>query len=141
MFLALHVMMAEDFKMKCFISGHLDVTESEFNEHYIPLIDKALADGCSFVIGDARGADRMAQQYLNGKTKDVVIFHMFELPRYNEGSWNTKGGYQTDNDRDSAMTKASDFDLAWVREGKEKSGTAKNVNRRILHKHLEKMEL
>ena len=40
-----------------FVSGHLDLTCAEFDAHYRPAIDKALAAGDSFVVGDARGAD------------------------------------------------------------------------------------
>lgn len=47
-----------------FISGHLDLTDAEFQEHYVPRIDAALAEESAFVVGDARGCDRMAQLYL-----------------------------------------------------------------------------
>jgi hypothetical protein len=47
-----------------FISGHLDLTQAEFDLHYRYLIDQALEENQSFVVGDARGADLLAQQYL-----------------------------------------------------------------------------
>ena len=37
----------------------------------------------------------------------------------------------SDEERDLAMSCASTDDIAWVRSGREKSGTAKNINRRI----------
>jgi len=43
------------------ISGHIDLTQEEFDEHYVPAINKAIDIGGWFVIGDARGADAMAQ--------------------------------------------------------------------------------
>lgn len=117
-----------------YISGHLDLTEEEFREHYIPAIDYAIFFGYKFVVGDARGADKMAQEYLKNVGNNVyhliTVYHMFDKPRHNAASFNTKGGYKTDEERDIAMTKASDYDIAWVRPGRETSGTSKNIMRR-----------
>lgn len=113
-----------------FISGHLDITEEEFNSHYVAMIDAALESGGHFVVGDARGADTMAQQYLFGKTNNVTVFHMFDSPR-NDIGFPTVKGFVSDEERDAAMTFNSDRDIAWVREGREKSGTQKNLDRRI----------
>lgn len=117
--------------MSCcyFISGHLDLTVDEFAAHYIPAIEQALAQEASFVVGDARGADTMAQQYLFNKTMRVQVYHMFEHPRFNAG-FATVGGFISDKARDTQMTLDSDHDIAWVREGREQSGTHKNLLRR-----------
>ncbi|NEO85461.1 MAG: hypothetical protein F6J87_14620 [Spirulina sp. SIO3F2] len=112
-----------------FISGHLSLSESEFEAHYRPAIDQALARGDAFVVGDARGADAMAQNYLFGKTDTVVVYHMFVSPRHNPG-FRTVGGFTTDEERDQQMTADSDQDIAWVRPGREISGTQKNRDRR-----------
>lgn len=75
----------------------------------------------------------MAQQFLSNEQIDVnsvVVYHMFIAPRNHVSKFLTKGGYVNDEDRDSAMTKESDYDIAWVRPGKEKSGTAINIRRR-----------
>jgi hypothetical protein len=114
------------------ISGHLDLTPQEFKEHYEPLIDQAIAKGCDFIVADARGTDAIAQEYLASRAEafKVIVYHMFERPRNNGGSFLTQGGYQSDDERDTAMTAASDFDIAWVRPGREKSGTARNIARR-----------
>ncbi len=112
-----------------FISGHLDLTQDEFDREYIPLIEKALLQGDKFVIGDARGADTIAQKYLsqfNGWT-NVTIYHMFESPRNNVGNYKTVGGFKNDSERDCNLTYCSDYDIAWVRPGRENSGTAKNL--------------
>ena len=97
--------------------------------HYQQPIHQALARGDEFVIGDARGADMMAQQYLLGKTDCVVVYHMFTSPRNNAG-FTTRGGFQSDAERDQQMTLDSDQDIAWVRPGREKSGTQQNLDRR-----------
>lgn len=114
-----------------YISGHLDITVAEFIEHYSYRILEAFYAGHDFVVGDARGADTMAQEFLLGIGANVTVYHMFESPRYKFALlFPTIGGFQSDTERDAAMTAASDYDIAWVREGREKSGTAKNINRR-----------
>lgn len=113
-----------------FISGHLSLSDTEFYEHYRPAIDAALAHGDSFVVGDARGADTLAQNYLLGKTDNVLVYHMFTEPRNNAG-FKTVGGFKSDSERDARMTAESDHDIAWVRPGRETSGTQKNLDRRI----------
>jgi hypothetical protein len=113
-----------------FISGHLDLTIDEFNFHYKPMIDSAIENGDSFVVGDANGADKMSIYYLFIEEKvDVTIYHMLEYPRNNVG-FKRKGGYKSDIERDSAMTRDSDYDIAWVRAGRENSGTSRNIKRR-----------
>ncbi len=113
-----------------FISGHLDLTEDELAEHYTPRLLQGVAEGASFVVGDAGGCDAMAQQVLcTAGCGRVRVFHMFEAPRNNAG-FPTTGGFRSDRERDEALTAASDADIAWVRPGREKSGTAKNLERR-----------
>lgn len=122
-------MVDESMQTTHFVSGHLNLTEAEFQQHYQPALDYALANGDAFVVGDARGADAMAQTYLHGKTEAVTVYHMFLSPRYNPG-FKTIGGFKTDDSRDTQMTQDSDGDIAWVRPGRENSGTQKNLNRR-----------
>lgn len=117
--------------MKVFISGHLDLTEDEFNDFYKDKIDLAISLDCEFIIGDAKGADTMAQTYLSErKYSKVVVYHMFNSPRNNVGNFCTKGGYISDEERDKTMTNDSNIDIAFIRKGREKSGTAKNLLRR-----------
>jgi len=121
-----------------FISGHLDLTREEFDRYYVPQIDKAIIEGdACFVVGDAKGADCMAQDYLwlqyklgEINSRSVTVFHMFTDPRNHYGTFPLKGGFKSDKERDEAMTNASNEDIAWVRPGREKSGTAKNLKRR-----------
>ncbi len=124
-----------------FISGHLDLTQDEFNEHYMPYIIEALVEGHDFVVGDARGADEMGQNFLKkwlpilGIVTRVTVYHMFQIPRHNAG-FATKNGFTKDTGKDAAMTADSDYDLAWVRPEKHSSvsgrvsGTEQNIIRR-----------
>ena len=122
-------MVDESMPITHFVSGHLTLTETEFQQHYQSALDQALANGDAFVVGDARGADAMTQAYLHGKTDAVTVYHMFTSPRHNPG-FKAIGGFQTDEARDTQMTHDSDSDIAWVRPGRENSGTQKNLNRR-----------
>lgn len=128
--------------MTFFISGHRDITQEEFDKYYKPAIDNVLINykpAVFFVVGDYRGVDTMAQQYLYDKTKElfwfdsnqVTVYHMFDSPRnFVCNDFKTKGGFKTDEERDAAMTKDSDTDIAFVRKGKRNSGTAQNIVRR-----------
>lgn len=119
-----------------FISGHRDISKEEFNQLYVPAINEALRDqDVKFVVGDYEGVDIMAQEYLSKvadlKHSQVTVYHMFSLPRnFYSPKFNTKGGYKTDEERDAAMTRESDRDIAFVRRGKRNSGTAQNIVRR-----------
>ena len=125
-----------------FISGHLDLTHEEFTEHYEPLLKKCLASGYVFVVGDARGCDTMSQQWLRSHGAMATVFHMFHSPRNNH-EFPCRGGFGSDAARDEAMTAASDADVAWVRPGRENSGTAKNLKRRmdLIEDEARKMEM
>lgn len=113
-----------------FVSGHLNLSEQEFSDHYVEKISEAHALGHTFVVGDARGADARALQFIGEIFGTAVVFHMFEAARNNPHAFPTRGGFQTDDLRDEAMSKASDYDIAWVRPGRETSGTAANIERR-----------
>lgn len=113
-----------------FVSGHLDLTPAEFEQHYAPALTELLRAGASFVVGDARGADALAQAWLAEQSADVTVFHMFDSPRHHSEPHVLRGGFTSDAERDRVMTDASTCDVAWVRPGRERSGTAKNLARR-----------
>lgn len=112
-----------------FVSGHLTLSIQEFDQHYAPKLKAALDEGCQFVVGDFKGTDAQAQLWLKARKAEATVYHMFESPR-NNADFPCVGGFKSDEERDAAMTTASDFDIAWVRPGREKSGTAKNISRR-----------
>lgn len=122
--------------MTYFISGHRDLTWEEFTKWYAPAISKVICTDkeAKFVVGDCEGADRMAQDYLLAcgvSFRNITVYHMFKAPRYLTRSCTlTQGGFTSDVERDAAMTEHSDRDIAFIRKGKESSGTAQNILRR-----------
>ena len=127
-----------------FISGHRDITHEEFDKFYVPKINEAISDVTRFVVGDYEGADIMAQEYLKtlceeGRLKysQISVYHMFDSPRHlASDKFTLVGGFKGDVERDTAMTEASDKDIAFIRKGKWTSGTAQNILRR--YEKLEK---
>lgn len=115
--------------MVAFISGHRDLTQEEFDLFYVPLLNEAIEKKHTILVCDYCGADLMAQKYLNDKKYyNVTVVHMFSKPRnYYEG-FKKKGGFKSDEDRDSFCTENSDYDIAWSR--REGSGTWQNIERR-----------
>lgn len=131
-----------------FVSGHRDLLPSEFYQHYQPQLDEAIAAGHHFVVGDAPGADAMVQMYLSTEPvlnlpknsrqvltdrvapERVTVYHARRKPRHWYNGFAIQGGYASQSAKDAAMTAVSDYDIAWVRPGKETSGTARNLARR-----------
>ena len=80
----------------------------------------------------------------NKTGRKLTIYHMFESPRnIPEGyeppigieeildcSVSTISGFKSDEERDSAMTRDSDFDIVFVKDDRWDSGTAQNIKRR-----------
>lgn len=116
-----------------FVSGHRDITFEEFVRHYGPLLHKAVREpGVKFVVGDYEGVDSYTQIFfrLQAFRPDVTVYHMGDKPMRHAGWFKCVGGFLTDESRDAAMTSISHEDIAWVRPGKEDSGTAINLRRR-----------
>jgi hypothetical protein len=122
-----------------FISGHRDISKDEFELHYASKIRDIVEEDpyAKFVVGDYHGVDNLAQIFLYKLVEEgilafdsITVYHMFTEPRNNLCAFKTIGGFTSDIERDSAMTNISDEDIAWVRLGKESSGTAQNLMRR-----------
>lgn len=115
------------------ISGHLDITIEEFRTHYMHAIQVALNKGHNIVVGDAPGVDQLAQAVLFvWGARNVTVYYnaQWEKPRNNIGQWSTIGVGSRPSDKDAIMTLSSSYDIAWVRPGKKRSGTAGNIARR-----------
>lgn len=121
--------------MKYFVSGHRDLTEQEFIEHYQSIIDDIIEQDnyAEFVVGDWEGCDSLFINYLNEELcgQKIHIYYV-DNPRVCVDKENKQVLHKRDNydECDASMTKNSDFDIAWVRPGREDSHTAKNIKRR-----------
>lgn len=119
-----------------FISGHRDIKEEDFKNFYVPVLERIVENepDSEFVVGDYWGVDEMAQNWLRDNLKDhkrVTVYHMWKNPRVLSSKlFKTSGGYKNDVERDSAMTRVSDQDIAFIYPGKWTSGTAQNILRR-----------
>ena len=78
--------------MTYFISGHRDITPEEFEKFYVPAIVDVIDtcnnnyDDCEFVVGDCRGCDEMAANfianYIKENTDDTEYPKPITLMRY-----------------------------------------------------------
>jgi hypothetical protein len=138
--------------LRYFISGHIDLSQEQFDKFYKDRILKAIASNGTFVMGSAPGADYMAQQFLYESFKHdpteldrMIVYHRGDNPETQliDSRIKTIGGFKSHNAKDTAMTKASDMDIAYVRSYDESkilygekfnphriSGTQQNLNRR-----------
>lgn len=123
--------------MRYFVSGHRDLTKEEFEEHYVPLIQKAVKEDSwvEFNVGDWEGFDSMFLEYMYRRFNDIFInVYYVEKPRPKLELVNREHVFLNKRDTydicDESMTRNSDFDIAWIRPGKEDSHTAKNIRRR-----------
>lgn len=120
--------------MVYFISGHRNIDQEFFDKYYRPLLEAVFQNDPfpKFVVGDCEGVDTMAQDWLEKNvTKDIVtVYHMYDSPRHNAGPFKTVGGFKSDIERDEAMTRNSDIDIAYIMKGRWTSGTAQNILRR-----------
>lgn len=127
--------------MRYFISGHRDLTIKEFEEHYIPLIQKVVEEDiyADFIVGDWEGCDTQFLEWLlcTRPNNSIVEIYCVNFPRvkidnvsiinFENVFFTTKNTY---DECDASMTKDSDFDIAWIRPGRENSHTANNIKRR-----------
>ena len=125
-----------------FVSGHRDLTQEEFDEHYVPMINDIMNNDpfTEFVVGDWEGCDTMIIDYLLNRFDypPITIYHVEEQPRVkfgNESVLKFKDIFSTKlpsyDDCDKQMTFDSKFDVAWIRPGREDSQTAMNIKRRF----------
>lgn len=125
-----------------FISGHRDLSYEDFELYYKPVIGRILIEDptSKFVVGDCNGVDKFAMDYIYRRSGHLLtIYHMFDHPRNIPDNLEEdpesvgvffKGGFTSDEKRDAAMTAASDYDIAFVKDNRWNSGTAQNIKRR-----------
>lgn len=126
-----------------FISGHRDLSQEDFDKYYVPAIEEVLHGdlGWDFIVGDCEGADLMAQEYLLRRGECFTVYHTGDKPRnfvlpdsteeeLDRRGISLRGGFNDDIEKDEAMTKDSEVDIAFIGKGRWTSGTAQNILRR-----------
>ncbi|KAM6529493.1 hypothetical protein FALCPG4_007629 [Fusarium falciforme] len=127
--------LSEPVPPKCrtaMISGHIDISHSEFAMHYHDLIKEAIARGDRFILGDARGTDEFALEYIlrHKPTARITVYasraeRCKALTDRNIDAILVKPlkkkarGRQHHLERDAEMTNSSDYDILWVRDEEE----------------------
>jgi ABC-type Na+ efflux pump permease subunit len=134
------------------ISGHIDISDSDFATHYIPAINLALSRKDHFILGDAQGTDMLALAYLlqhggadikhritiyASRLYNVAKFAAMALATSADTPADTSAKEVSDRatarrrrrrqgdsrarhlQRDARMTRASDYDILWVRSEEE----------------------
>jgi len=146
-----HLPKNHDVKKTVFISGHMDLSEKEFDTYYRKKIDEYCEQGFGFIIGGATGADELALKYILSKNSKIIVC----LPddeidvlkkRIGEGIKNVSmishfKNIKNEKDeklvskfqcRDIFMTNSSSIDLAFLRQyAGAGSASAENLYRRI----------
>ncbi len=124
---------------KIFIGGSRKV--SRINDKIRLYIDQIIEQGCSILIGDANGADKAIQQYLQQKGyKEVEVFCMEGIWRNNIGKWKIREVQAKNKKRDLDFYSIKDKQMAeeasvgfMVWDGKS-TGTLINIGRLINQK-------
>lgn len=126
------------------ISGHIDISEAKFLQHYRTALDSAITDGNSFVLANADGADALSLRYLlhHGVTPSRITIYLRAPPaargkhksrtacedgdaeadvvqRYWEEGFMVRSIVGSYTERDAAMTRESDYDILWLRPEEE----------------------
>ena len=119
-----------------FISGHRNLTEKEFIDNYALKIENIMREdnSASFVVGDWEGCDTMFLNFIKHTYyfQPRICIYYVNKPRVDlEGLQNVDlFNKKTYDECDASMTQDSDFDVAWIRPGREDSHTALNIKRR-----------
>jgi hypothetical protein len=117
---------------KIFIGGSRRL--SKLNKQITHILDKVTDKGYTVLIGDANGADKAVQNYLQNKKYDnVVIYCMQNRCRNNMGNWKTKNiealkdsfDFQYYASKDLKM--AQDTDYGFMLWDSKSRGTLNNI--------------
>jgi hypothetical protein len=118
--------------MRYFVSGHRDLTEQEFVEHYLPKLLKVIEFDKDpiFLVGNYEGCDEMFLKFMQAGNYDHFVYLYYVDNPMRHYDYVFTRHMETPNDCDYTMTSNSDFDIAWIRPGREDSHTANNIRRR-----------
>jgi hypothetical protein len=118
-----------------FISGNSDINDKKFIQYYLPVITELTKDeNVYFNLSDDEGCAEMVQILLSKTVKDksrVAIYCIGDQPKcYIDSEFVCYYGFRTLEERDAAMTMASNMDLHVILSGKGRSAVENNLCRR-----------
>lgn len=118
-----------------FISGNLDLSDKQFMQYYMPILTElAKEDFVYFNLSDDEGCSEMSQILLNKLLIDrnrVTIYCIGDTPKhYVSENFVCFHGFKTLEERNAAMTLASNNDLHVILPGKGSSSIKDNLCRR-----------
>ena len=118
-----------------FISGNNDLSEKQFIQYYLPIITELIKDdNIYFNISDDDGCSEMTQILLNSNIKNknkVSVYCIGDTPKhYVSDRFLCFSGFKTIEERNAAMTFASNMDLHVILPGKGRSSVEDNLCRR-----------
>lgn len=118
--------------MNIFISGHKDLTQEEFEQYYIPLINQGMYNNVKFYISNYQNCDRFCYDYFEKcEYYNVEIcFNRLGFSKIND-KFIKAVGFKSDEEILIYMTEHTDKDIAWVRNENQLTTTAKNILRRF----------
>lgn len=119
-----------------FVFGYPDLSKEEFTKFYLsPLSYYADDETKNFLISDEGDFSMMVQNLLidtlNISPERIILYHTGTTPlKKHDLVNNTKGCYDTDDVRDSIMSKSSSIDLGFIRDVNENTSISRNLLRR-----------
>lgn len=125
--------------MNIYLFGNGNISFTDFLQLYGEPIKKiGFGADIYFTVGDFRGTDTLAMEFLKCETPNVSVYHVGKKPRYLPdqfktmvSEWNLIGGFNSDSERDNAAIENCTHFLAYDFNSDEsrKSGTQKNIVR------------
>ena len=122
--------------MILYIFGNGNLSYQDFHTFYVGQLQRVQDLNPSYILGDFRGADTMAMEYLKTASRNVRIFHMGARPRYYPdayctlvGKWKKVGWFKSDESRDDAAIESCTHYLAvdFNSDENRKNGTRRNI--------------
>lgn len=127
--------MTENQTKSIFISGNLDLTEKQFIQYYLPVITELAKDeNMYFNISDDDGCALFTQILLNKIVTDPLKVHIYcvgDKPKhFLSDKFLCFAGFKTLEERNAAMSFATNMDLHVIFPGKGRSSIEDNLCRR-----------
>lgn len=123
--------------MKIYIFGNGNIHFDDFTTFYKKPLEPFFSDqNIEFILCDFRGTDTLAMELLKNITHKVSIYHIGEKPRYypdvyktQVSQWTRKGGFISDEERDSTAINDCTHFLAkdFNSNAKKVSGSERNI--------------